>query len=489
MGCSRTGFDQRQRCICRQWGTLPDRRWGVATWRPTVTGQNFTPDSVGCYSCNFLQLRTIPTTYVSPTQLEVSIPAAALQSAGPLLLSIYDPLRNSFATNSRTFTVLPGSNSGTQLAAMNLDGLATAWDNTASVLYVGTGGLDRAYPSSIVVVDPSTATVKTSVQVSPFPYILSISAQDQFLYVAFEEGSLETQLTLPALSPALTWPLSNPAFQNSTSLGSQFYAGDLQAAPQNPHTTAVSLFNYAFSPSALGGVTVYDDQLQRPSIVPGWTNGNDIDTLAWGKTDSILMGASNDSSLAQTDYLLSADSSGVSLLSSGPSNFNAVGAYIHSDFGTGLVYSDDGNVADPTTGQVVGTINASGIVVPDSSVNRIFVFTQSQAQANTNDYTIASFDETTYVLVSTITVQNLLGAPFSMGRCGNHCLAVLTFNGNWSSYGGPVGMLYPISDSTFVNGTSQGAVPAIRAKGDLAMRWKRPSRSEIVRSQRFRRKD
>jgi hypothetical protein len=51
-------------------------------------------------------------------------------------------------------------------------------------------------------------------------------------------------------------------------------------------------------------------------------------------------------------------SSGVSLLSSGPSNFNAAGADIHSDFGTGLAYSDDGNVADPSTGKVVGTINA-----------------------------------------------------------------------------------------------------------------------------------
>jgi len=193
----------------------------------SVTGQNFTPDSVGCWSCNYLQLRTIPTTYVSPTQLQVTVPAATLQSAGPLLISIYDPVRNSFATNSLTFTVLPGSNSSTKLAAMNLDGLATASDKTASVLYVGTGGLDRAYPSHIVSVDPTTATVKTSVQVSPFPYILSISAQDQFLYVGFEEASLETQLALPELSPALTWPLSNPAFQNDLSFGDQFYAGDL----------------------------------------------------------------------------------------------------------------------------------------------------------------------------------------------------------------------------------------------------------------------
>ena len=455
----------------------------------SVTGQNFTPDSVGCWSCNYLQLRMIQTTYVSATQLQVTVPAAALQSAGPLFISIYDPVRNSFATNSLTFTVLPGSNSSTKLAAMNLDGLATAWDKTASVLYVGTGGLDRAYPSSIVSVDPTTATVKNSVQVSPFPYILSISAQDQFLYVGFEEASLETQLALPGFSPTLTWPLSNPSFENDLSFGNQFYAGDLQAAPQNPHTTAVSLYNYAFSPVATGGLTVYDDQIQRPNIVPGWTRGNDIDVLAWGKMDSILIGSQNDFYGLQTDYLFSADSSGVSLLSSGPSNFNAAGAYIHSDFGTGLVYSDDGNVADPSTGQVVGTINASGIVVPDSALNRIFVLTQSQAQANSNDYTIISFDETTYSLVSTIAVQNLLGFPFSMGVCGDHCLAVLTFNGNWGPYYGPVGMLYLISDTTFVSETLHPSGNTSLTKGELAMRWKRPSRTEVVRRQRFRREN
>lgn len=449
-----------------------------------VIGQNFTPDSVGCWSCNYLQLRTVPTTYVSPTQLTVSIPADGLQSAGPLLISIYDPVRNSFATNSLTFTVLPGSNSSTTLAAMNLDGLATAWNNSASVLYVGTGGLDRAYPSSIVVVDPGTATVKNSVPVSPFPYVLSISAQDQFLYVGFEEASLETQLALPGLNAIQTWPLSNPAFLDNTAFGNQFYAGDLQAAPQNPNTTVVTLFNYAVTPPAIGGVTVYDDQIQRPNIVPGW-GPNDIDVLAWGKTDSILMGSSTDITI-QTDYLLTADSSGVSLLQSLVSNFNAPGDDIHSDFGTGLVYSDDGNVADPSTDQIVGSINAAGIVVPDSSLNRIFVFTQAQAQANTNDYTVASFDETTYSPVSTITIQNLLGVPISMRRCGDHCLAVLTFNENWGSYGGPVGMLYLISDTTFVSPAARpSGASANLVKGDLAIRWKRPSRTDTARNRRF----
>jgi hypothetical protein len=451
----------------------------------TVTGQNFTPDSVGCWSCSYLQLRTVPTTYVSPTKLDISLPAEALLAPGPIFISIYDPVRNSFATNSLTFTVSSASNANPQVVAMNLDGLATAWDKTASLLYVATGGLDRAYPSSIVAVDPTTATVKNSVQVSSFPYFLSISAQDQFLYVGFGEASLEAQLALPDLNSVLTWPLSNPAFQNDYSLGNQFYTGDLEAAPQDSHTTAVTLFNPAVSPPATGGVTIYDDRIQRAKLAPGWTSGNDIDVLAWGKSDSILMGSSTDLS-TQTDYLFAVDPSGVSLQQSIPSNFNAPGYNIHSDFGTGLVYSDTGNVADPSTDQIVGSINASGLVVPDSSLNRLFVLGQTQQQLNSSDYTIASFDQTTYKLVSTIAVQNLLGAPISMGLCGDQCLAVVTFNPNWGEYSGPVGMLYLITDATFARGTVQLLRTNTLPNEDLALRWKRPSRIEILEGRRVR---
>jgi len=75
-----------------------------------------------------------------------------------------------------------------------------------------------------------------------------------------------------------------------------------------------------------------------------------------------------------------------------------------------------------------------------------------------------------------------------MGVCGDHCLAVVTFNPNWGNFDGPVGMLYLITDATFVNGTVQSGGIITLASGDLALRWKRPSRMEIVGRQRARSK-
>ena len=98
-------------------------------------------------------------------------------------------------------------------------------------------------------------------------------------------------------------------------------------------------------------------------------------------------------------------------------------------FGTGLIYSDCGNVANPTTLATVGTYNAGGLLVPDSSLNRVFILGQTSAQANTNNYTIESFNQTAFTPVSSITLNNLQGIPFAFSRWGASGLAVLNGDG------------------------------------------------------------
>jgi hypothetical protein len=142
------------------------------------------------------------------------------------------------------------------------------------------------------------------------------------------------------------------------------------------------------------------------------------DALAWGSSDQILAAACSSGCLSNTPlsplYELQVNQSGAALVSTGPATSSQ--GEIHSDFGTGLIYSDEGNVADPTAQAVVGTYNASGLVAPDSSLDRVFIFGQTDAQANTNNFTIQSFDEKAYTLVSSITIENLLGSPIQLLR-------------------------------------------------------------------------
>ena len=150
--------------------------------------------------------------------------------------------------------------------------------------------------------------------------------------------------------------------------------------------------------------------------------------------------------------------SGATFVAAAPSSFSQ--GEIHSDFGTGLIYSDDGNVANPGTQQLVGTYNASGPqVAPDPSLNRVFILGQTAVRAFTNNFTIESFDQKAYTPVSSITINNLVGSPFAFVRCGPSCLALLTVNDVeiFLGYTGSLGMLYLIQDPIFVSNANVAA--------------------------------
>jgi hypothetical protein len=134
-----------------------------------------------CWNYGFLQFQFLPTSYVSPTQLSVTIPAAELTTVQPLAIGVFDQSANLFSTNALTFTVSPESRS-TQVQALNLAGLAMARYPNSQLLYVGTADFDGSYPNSFVGVNGQSGTVAKSQFVSPDPDILSDGAGGQFLY-------------------------------------------------------------------------------------------------------------------------------------------------------------------------------------------------------------------------------------------------------------------------------------------------------------------
>lgn len=442
----------------------------------TIKGNHFTQDSTACWNCSFLQFQFLPTIYASSQELSVSIPANFLASPTTQPITVFDSGTNLFSTDTLNFTVAPSSSGGTKFTALNLSGLAMAWDANSALLYVGISDDDGAYPNSIAAVNPENGSVVKAQTVSPDPYLVSISTNGQYLYAGFINATTMTQLQLPSLGSPLTWTLNSPG---STAV---YTAGDIKPAPVDPHTTAVTLFNLQSTPWELGGVVIYDDGVQRANFVNGWNGGKYpptiYDTLAWGSADQVLTGACSSGCLSNTPfsplYDFQVTKSGAAFIAAGTPTFSM--GEIHSDFGTGLIYSDDGKVADPSTQAVVGTYNGSGLVAPDSSLNRVFILGQTAAQANTNNYTIASFDEKAYTFVSSITVEGLVGAPIQLIRWGTSGLALLTHNFVSGS-----GMLYLIQDATFVSALKSGVSNSSRLEEMVQQRWKRFSKADVHR--------
>lgn len=434
----------------------------------TIDGSNFTKTSTACVNCNYLQFEFLPTTYVSSTQLSVTIPVGMLATSGPLPISIFDGATNLFSSNALAFTAGSPSSDGGQVTALNLAGLGMAWDGNSQLLYVGTADYDGAYPNSIVAINAGSGAVAHSQNVGSDPSFLSVSANGQYLYTAFAATTEMTQLELPGLNSPLAWALNNP-------LSSEVYwPGDMKAAPVSPHTTAVALLDLDSMPAELGGVVIFDDNVLRHDFAL-YNPSYPYDTVAWGGTDEILTASQVPLSIFQVTP------SGVSSVVVGPTSFND-GDLMHEDFGTGFIYSEAGNVADPSTQAQVGTYGASGLVAPDSTLNSVFILGQTASQVNTNNYTIDSFNESAYTAISSITLTNLLGTPIELVRWGTSGLAMLTANQN----GGPAGMLYLIQAPNFVTNTQTVASLSSPPQELVQRRWKAPSKADILRTMRER---
>ncbi len=446
----------------------------------TITGSGFTRSSLVYSDYGYFQGLALPTTYVSPNQLMATLPAAATTAVAPLIISVWDDFAGRQSSNSLVFTVY--SNSGnTQVIGVNVSGLSLGWDSSTSLLYVGTSFYDPLHPNSVVAINPTSGVMVASAPIPPEPILMDISPDDSRLFLGYAGSTTLSELSLPGLNSLLTWPLIHPDGEGP------FFAGDLKAAPDSPPTAAVTLFVDSSSPVAEGGVVIFDDNVARPDFAPGWVEtGNPgalYDTLAWSNSNSTLAAAENegDPTMLQPFYTLNVSTSGV-VYGASFQAFNASGAEIHSDFGTGLIYSDDGMVASPFDGTIKGSYGASGLVTPDSSTQRVYILGQTAAQEGSYNYTLQSFNESTFAPVATITLPTLTGIPFRMLRWGSSGLAVLVFNSAANIVQGPQTMLYIVEDTSFVS-NKQPALSTPDIGERVQARWPRMTARQIASKQ------
>jgi len=99
----------------------------------------------------------------------------------------------------------------------------------------------------------------------------------------------------------------------------------------------------------------------------------------------------------------------------------------------------------------VGKFNASGLLVVDDTLSRVFILGQTTAQSGTANYTIQSFNQTTFAAVGSISITGVVGTPVAVTLWGANGFAFVTYNENAGPTSGPAGVLYIISDPGFVS--------------------------------------
>jgi len=324
------------------------------------------------------------------------------------------------SSNSGGGTGGTGSSGNPSIVVINQEAADLVWDPVNQVIYLSVPSTAGTNANTISVLNPLTGDITKSVSIGNDPDVLALSAGSQYLYVGLDGSSLVQRLILPDLTPDVSYSLGgDPVF-------GPYIALDLQVAPGDPHTTAVTS---GTSSGPFGGITIYDDATPRPTMATGTTGY--YDSLQWGSDDTALYAANTVGSGGF--YALAVNTSGVTLSNTYPNILPEDDGWamnIHYDAGIQLIYDDNGSVVDPNTGKLVGSFTASptsqqGVMVPDSSLNAAFFLYQTSVPYQ---LTIESFDINKFTSIAQSQVNPVGGTPLRVIRWGTNGLAFNTYS-------------------------------------------------------------
>ncbi|HEX8814717.1 MAG TPA: hypothetical protein VF753_04375 [Terriglobales bacterium] len=403
----------------------------------TATGSNYLPLSVIQWNG-----AALTTSFVNGTTLTAQVPASDLTTGGNAAVTVMTPAPGGGTSASLNFSI------GTGTRVVNTLASDLAWDPVNSVIYLSLPSTDSTNPNSVQILNPTTAALGTAVSGGSEPFLLSVSATSQYLYVSQNGASTVQVMNLPSLSSNSTIQLgTNPS-------DGPYHAMDLQAAPNADSTVAVVLGTPGYSPEEEGGVVIYQGGAALANPLCGWGESGcpnnsyqDLfDSIQWG-SDATAMYAANNESSSFNFYTVPVGSTGFGTVTAYTGVFTNYFDRIHYDAPTGYIYDDGGQIVNPATGTVVGTFSASGLMVPDGTLGAAFFLGQTQPEAGTTTYTLESFDIHALTPISTFNIENVVGLPTQMIRWGSNGLAFITIDRSQSP---PTGAVYVVT-GTFIS--------------------------------------
>ena len=316
---------------------------GGAPFTLTITGSAFDPAAQVQFNGSS---RT--TTFISSTQLQAAITSGDIASVGANSVTVVNPLASGGTSAAFIFFTGTAQVNGVSIAVLNKASKDIAYDPARQLIYATTANNDPN-GNSVSVLDLSTASFIGSQFAGSNPNLLALSDDSQFLYAGIDGASSVQRFTLASFgSPDIRYSVPTISF------GGPATAVDLQVAPGAPHTTAVvpgtpnsGPFGQSFS--------IFDD------VTPRATTGPAVTTLAWGPDASSMFAEGFSNNLLT-----------FSVAAGGPVQTNSfVGVLgfgkIHFNSTTQRVYSEGGQVANPSTGAPSGIFQSSGPMVPDAS--------------------------------------------------------------------------------------------------------------------------
>lgn len=285
------------------------------------------------------------------------------------------------------------------------------------LIYASTPSQVGNFGNSVVPIDPLTGTVGEPVYAGSDPWQMTLSENEEYLYVALYNGWSVRRFHLPELTPQQRFPTLDVSHYSPPRVNPlPTRTADLLPVPGHPESVMIST---AASPGASSGaaffaVSVYDNGIQRPAqatrkfaLDPPMA----ITSLQPGSDGQTFYGAGYDFAYNGYDtpfYKLKLAADGV-YIDSADTGLKVSARALRCD--SGLCFTETGLVIDPEARVIKGRCQIpiqprllgdgyTGAVVPDVPRNRIWYVASDQAKTIVSGFDLQTFQPTGSLLIN-----------------------------------------------------------------------------------------
>ncbi|MGI9115223.1 MAG: YncE family protein [Chthoniobacterales bacterium] len=220
------------------------------------------------------------------------------------------------------------------------------FDRSDKLIYASVPSSEFGIGNSITVIQPVKGTAGASVFVGSEPTHLAISDDGAFIYTGLYGAAAIRRFDAATRTAGLQFSLGNDSFWGPR------YPGEMAVLTGQPHALAVSRFYPGFSSS--GGVSIYDDGVERRNSYTGYP---EADSITAGATADRLYGYNNEDTGFQFDRF-NVDASGITLLDSTENLISGFGVQI--PYQSGFVFATNGAVVNAEARTLAGTVTGLG---------------------------------------------------------------------------------------------------------------------------------
>lgn len=379
----------------------------------TVNGSGFSRSSTVQWNGNLLT-----TTWVSADQLQAEVPANLLATVGMASVTV----AGTSTSSAMDFFVGEGAGVGFAFIDVSQEANDVVWSAQQARLYLSVPSNSTRYPNSIVALDPySLASAPLSQYAGSNPDVLALSSDGLYLYAGIQGAAAMSRFLLPGLTPDTRCSLG----YNGTYADGPNVALDIEVSPSNSHTAAVATGEFGLSPEAQL-FEIMDDCTARPNTLGGVGSSThpNAESIQWDPSATTIFGTD-----ASSFYTFAVDANGLSIASDHSLTFTESPwwpiSIVYNPMDA-LIYSDDGQIVDPTNGQSIGDVGIAGVMAVDAKAGLSFFATVSPPNPG---ITITAFSLATDKPVGSIRIPSGVDNPLVLIRWGSDGLAMTTDDG------------------------------------------------------------